>query len=430
MALPKHFARQAITRWQRVLAQLPALSAVAAQHCASISIAQCDQANDRAQTSLLGPLLSAPVVPGHTQFVRQFSGQATEQQAEAQASWHFPVAVGSKLLVNLPPEAPGISVGVNSDPEAVTVQCRSDSLQLDSQENTIHISAGDELKDLIQVWVPERFCTVEVKGGLGSVSVANINQGDLQVETTGGAVDLGKIRSEHVTVTTRGGPLQAKLLSGSITLDTQGGVLSLGQLMGNQVTVDSGGGDCRIRSVYAESFDLKSDGGKIHIEVLRPEFQGGNIHIETLGSFGLLSAEPAKTSAGLEPNVRIEAGTGDIRVDKLDGAARLRTSGGDVTIQLTEKTELLELHMEGGDLTLSVPPSQSLQGPSSTPSSQQREVVIDCQSSGFKDVLASIIGSWRCGFILNGLPKRIIVKKGRGWMDALQERLSEASRTQ
>lgn len=47
------------------------------------------------------------------------------------------------------------------------------SLQVTDLAGVTGISARDD-EEPIQAWVPERFCTVEVKGGRGSVSVANI----------------------------------------------------------------------------------------------------------------------------------------------------------------------------------------------------------------------------------------------------------------
>lgn len=95
MALPARWSRQAITSWQRLLHQLPALSASSAQHCALISSAHCNQPDDGTQH-----LLPGPAVAGQTNFARHFSGQTTVQKEEIQGSWHFPVAVGSTLSVS------------------------------------------------------------------------------------------------------------------------------------------------------------------------------------------------------------------------------------------------------------------------------------------------------------------------------------------
>jgi hypothetical protein len=60
------------------------------------------------------------------------------------------------VQVNLSREAPELTVGVNNDPETISVHCNSGALQLDFQENVI--SESDELMASKAVHVLDDTC--------------------------------------------------------------------------------------------------------------------------------------------------------------------------------------------------------------------------------------------------------------------------------
>lgn len=68
---------------------------------------------------------------------------------------------------------------------------------------------------------------------------------------------------------------------------------------------------------------------------------------------------------------------------------------------------------------------------SSSPQMERQgdSLIISSELTDPREALARITRDWKCKVVLAGTPSRIIIRRGRGWMDALRERLGNIDRT-
>jgi len=170
---------------------------------------------------------------------------------------------------------------------------------------------------------------LQVETGGGSVYVAGVTEGALRVVSHGGNAAFGKIRSATATVITGGGTVKADVLSAMLDLD-------------------SGGGACRVKRIVGGQLHITT--GELDVDVL----YGDHVNI------ACKSARIEQMQIGVQAKVRAYDPIGlGICVGGLDGSAGFETTGGDVELQLQERTKYVEVASNGGGVVLRVPEAMS-----------------------------------------------------------------------
>ncbi|MBT3531566.1 MAG: hypothetical protein HOF74_07485 [Gammaproteobacteria bacterium] len=228
------------------------------------------------------------------------------------------------------------------------------------------------------VQVPVRY-NVDLNTGGGKITVSDIS-GEVEVDTSGGSIDIGVVSGGDVNADTSGGSITIEQVDGDVFADTSGGNITVGNVTGS-VEVDTSGGRILIANVSGDisadtsggnievgegggSVDLDTSGGSIRAGwaegPLSAETSGGNITLA-----GGSSRVSADTSGG---NITIEGGSGSVLADTSGGNITIRnvtgevsadTSGGRIELDLSSVTDSsggdVSLDTAGGDITVRLP---------------------------------------------------------------------------
>ena len=176
----------------------------------------------------------------------------------------------------------------------------------------------------------------------------NIN---LNLETTGGDLDVMEIRGESI-FRTFGGDIYLKNMMGRIEAHTSGGDIDVSRVEG-LVRGHTSGGDVEIMNSDGK-FNASTSGGDLEFIQLT-----GNIDAQTSsGSITLRNIEgesvECRTSGGdiragyISANLTGKTSGGEIDLDNIKGHVDVSTSGGDIDIE--QITGSLTCHTSGGDI--------------------------------------------------------------------------------
>lgn len=122
----------------------------------------------------------------------------------------------------------------------------------------------------------------------------------------------------QVTVSTRGGSVQASRLDGDLDARTGGGAITVDEIQGS-AEIQTGGGDIQVGSV-GRALRCFSGGGTIRVQKA-----GGESWLETAGGEIFVHQAMAPVHAA--------AGGGNIRIDRVSGPVFASTAGGLIQVQ-------------------------------------------------------------------------------------------------
>lgn len=175
-----------------------------------------------------------------------------------------------------------------------------------------------------EVTVPAQF-NVDLRTSGGDITTGDL-QGQIAVRTSGGDVALGRINGE-VQAHTSGGDIELAGAVGPVKLRTSGGDIEVGPVAG-PVEASTSGGDIEVRFESGPPADctFRTSGGDVEVVVaaaaafqLDAATSGGDVKIR---------------------NVTVAVESGGFGKSKLAGKVngggpllKLRTSGGDITVQ-------------------------------------------------------------------------------------------------
>ena len=176
----------------------------------------------------------------------------------------------------------------------------------------------------------------------------NIN---LNLETTGGDIDVSGIRGESI-LKTSGGDMDLENMMGRIEANTSGGDIGVSGVEG-LIRVHTSGGDIEIENSDGQ-FNASTSGGDLEFHHLT-----GNIEAQTSG--GSISLENIEGES-----VKIRTSGGDINAEDISADLTGRTSGGEIDLEnikghvdvttfggdinAKEITGSLTCHSSGGDI--------------------------------------------------------------------------------
>ena len=242
---------------------------------------------------------------------------------------------------------------------------------------------GIDEEDLQSLKMSQNGNTVRVRfhpsGGSSDVhfDISVPSQFDLDVQTSGGDIEIAGPLAGDLRGTTSGGNIRLGDLGGSIELSTAGGDIQAGGIKG-VLKLRTSGGDIRIKNVSEEA-DVSTSGGDITVEQagkqLRARTSGGNVRIGDVGGdanastsggnveVGSVSGSASLSTSGGDIDLKSASGTvkasssgGDLKLGKISGTVEGSTSGGNIEAQLVSgKIGRSRLSSAGGDIKLLVP---------------------------------------------------------------------------
>ncbi|NUN68453.1 MAG: DUF4097 family beta strand repeat protein [Bacteroidetes bacterium] len=173
----------------------------------------------------------------------------------------------------------------------------------------------------------------------GNIELVGTLSGDAIGHTSGGDITIDKIKGT-VRMTTSGGDIRTGDIEGKAELRTSGGNITIANVNGES-TVNTSGGDIRIGNI-AKKLDARTSGGDIEVGDI-----GGDANVGTSGG----DIRVGKVSG----NAYLRTAGGDLKLLGASGTVEARTSGGD--IDLKNITGSIEASTAGGDITAELNPS-------------------------------------------------------------------------
>jgi DUF4097 and DUF4098 domain-containing protein YvlB len=235
-----------------------------------------------------------------------------------------------------------------------------DDFNITQHENTITVEYHSDwgwTNDIrIEATIPNQF-NVDIETSGGDIELGNDVNGNLKGETSGGDIKLGNIGGT-IEMSTSGGDIRSGDIQGDVTLSTSGGDIVLGVVSG-ETDVSTSGGDIRIKNV-GKSLRAHTAGGEVKIGDV-----GGQASITTYGGdiqVDNINAQAQLTTAGGDIILREASGSvkaktagGDIRLKNVTGEINAKTAAGDISAELRSSPKSsCRLTTAAGDITFSV----------------------------------------------------------------------------
>ncbi len=176
--------------------------------------------------------------------------------------------------------------------ESVTSQTESDI--------ELHAAGGE----CVTVRVPATFSVDADLAAACDVEVAGWLEGTVNVSTPAGSIRVGTVRGLLTSLDTGRGDVRVEHIEGNLDLRTGGGAVELGKILGEEVRAVVRGGALRCEAVYAKSLDVEAAGG-VAASVLSAES-------------GTLRVGGDTTLDSVEGSLRVESGGGDVVVQASD----------------------------------------------------------------------------------------------------------------
>lgn len=226
--------------------------------------------------------------------------------------------------------------------------------------------------------VPVQY-NVDLNTGGGKITVDDIS-GEVEVDTSGGSIEIGVVTGGDVKADTSGGSIEVRGATGDVEVDTSGGNITIGDVMG-EVIADTSGGRIRIGDVQG-GIEADTSGGNIEVGEstgeVRLDTSGGSIRAAwAMGSISANTSGGNIHLAGGDSRVKADTSGGNIEIDAANGPVEADTSGGNITVrnataavhadtsggrievEVTTTTGRvngnIDLDTAGGDITLRVP---------------------------------------------------------------------------
>lgn len=255
-----------------------------------------------------------PVIPALALATSGLIGAAAQAEEIVR---EFDVTPGGRLEIDI--EAGGIDVQVGDD-DKVRIVARirgsdADRFELDFRQEGADVRVRGRLRGKmgryrngnlsidVRAEVPERF-DLELETSGGSIEVGDVG-GEVDADTAGGSILIGRVKGP-VRADTAGGAIEVMASAGEVDADTAGGSIHLGDIDG-RIKADTSGGSIRVERALGNA-RLSTAGGGITVKAAHAA-----VHADTVG--------------------------GGIKVDFLaqpEDRSRLSTTGGSITVGIAD----------------------------------------------------------------------------------------------
>ncbi len=311
----------------------------------------------------------------------------TSLAADADIEREFQVRRGGSLLVESDAGPIDVRAWDNSVVKVSVLKPNGFTVDMNQSGDTVSVRAeaerggffGRMRSDIrFMVMVPREF-NVELVTGGGAISVSDLT-GNVDVNTSGGSIDIGNISGGDVTADTSGGRIEIGNVEGDVEADTSGGSIEIGDVTGS-VVADTSGGSIRIGDVGGDmvadtsggSIEVGQGSGRVQLDTsggtIRAAFALGPVYADTSGGNiyleGSATSIEADTSGG---NIVIERSSGQVEADTSGGSITIKqsvgpisadTAGGNIDVEVilgeSNRGNPVDLETAGGDITLHLP---------------------------------------------------------------------------
>ena len=195
----------------------------------------------------------------------------------------------------------------------------------------------------------------------GDLDLKNL-MGRIEAHTSGGNIDISRVEG-FIRVHTSGGNIRIMNSDGKFNASTSGGDLEFLQLIGN-IDAQTSGGSITFRNIESESVKCRSSGGDIRAEYISANFtgstSGGDIQLESIR--GLVDVT---TSGGIIKAQQITGALtcqitgGDIEGNEIIGPVDAYTTAGDIELELSYDTSIKDysfnIETQSGDIGVTIP---------------------------------------------------------------------------
>ena len=226
-------------------------------------------------------------------------------------------------------------------------------VNFDQKGNDIFVEGDGDWNSKVSakfiIKVPQEF-NLELKTGGGSIGVAPIS-GEVNVNTSGGSINIGNVTQGSVDAHTSGGNIIVGDVDGNLKVDTSGGHIRLGKIKGKS-SIDTSGGSITLEQ-GGDDVKAETSGGSIKIGPVK-----GKVDVDTSGGSIRIGAADddvvAKTSGGAikvegsNGSVNIKSSGGNLFVASSGGSVKAKTSGGN--IQILQARGFIEADTSGGKI--------------------------------------------------------------------------------
>ncbi len=190
--------------------------------------------------------------------------------------------------------------------------------------------------------------------GGGSIKVEDIS-GEVEVDTSGGNLEIGMVTGGDVDAHTSGGRITIEGVDGNVDANTSGGNIDIGNVSGN-VSADTSGGRIEIGNVQGDII-ADTSGGNIEVgeSVGRVELDTSGGSIRAAWAEGPISANTSGGNiylAGSDTRVRADTSGGSITIEASNGPIEADTSGGNITIR--NATSSVSADTSGGRIEVDI----------------------------------------------------------------------------
>ena len=241
-----------------------------------------------------------------------------------------------------------------------------DDLSISQDGNTIrvefHPSFGWYNNIDVVVNIPNQF-DVNLETSGGDVQVGKGLRGNLKGSTSGGDIKLGDIGGT-IDFSTSGGDIRAKDIQGDVTLNTSGGEIIVGTISG-EAKLNTSGGDIRVEKV-GKNLEAQTAGGEIIVGDVGGEADlstyGGDVRVGKVSGKAILSTAGGDVAMeGCTESVKAKTAGGDIRLEGIAGQIDAKTAAGDIVAEIVSSIKgKCRLATAMGDVRLFVPENAKL----------------------------------------------------------------------
>ena len=202
---------------------------------------------------------------------------------------HLDVDLGSERVEILPARGREATVTVRGEGRDAEAEFQRRRFSADYSNGRLDVRTdpprsfrmgSTDARFVVTVEVPVQFsATVDV--GSGSVRVERLN-GDLNVSTGSGSIEVGTARGRRVALDTGSGSVRADVLAGEVEIDTGSGSIQVGRVTGS-FAGDTGSGSIRVAEADVDRFFADTGSGSVSARLLREadvEVDTGSGHVE------------------------------------------------------------------------------------------------------------------------------------------------------
>lgn len=288
-----------------------------------------------------------------------------DQQNESTGT--FKVSKGGKIYVNVNPGDVKIQTW---DKNEVVVKVRGleddekDDLEMKLDKNTVRIEYSSNWgwggEGEFYISIPSQF-NVEVYTSGGDIRITGSVNGEVELNTMGGNINLGNIIG-RTKINTQGGDIETGEIEGALDASTMGGDVKLGDVKGERAKVSTMGGDIIIGKV-SSGLNAVTYGGDILVKSI-----GGNADVQTMGGdvdLGNVSGSVNMSTNGGNLTVKSASGkvqantyAGEIELHGITGSVDAKTSAGNIYVEINPSANSYsKLYANNGSITVSLPSS-------------------------------------------------------------------------